>query len=142
MKIHLLVDYYKFSLPNPNRQQELDTCFYDNINNENFYKIHVFSDDELPFINNKIIHNKPNKRLTYKDYFNYAKHNIPENDIVVLANSDIYFDDTISKINNLNLASTVLALTRWCPDHGHRIKKIKLAYMNKCGFLVHTCLFL
>ena len=119
--IHLLIDYYKFSSPNPNRQQELDTCFYDNINNENFYKIHVFSDDELPFTNNKITHNKPSKRLTYKDYFDYAKHNIPENDIVVLANSDIYFDNTISKIKNIDLTTTVLALTRWCPDHGHRI---------------------
>ena len=40
---------------------------------------------------------------------------------MVLSNSDIYFDDTISKTENIDLTSTIIALTRWCPDHGHRI---------------------
>jgi len=119
--IHLLIDYYKFSLHNPDRQQELDTCFYDNINNSNFFKVHIFSDDELPYTSERVIHNKLGKRLTYVDYFEYAKNNIPKGDIVVLSNSDIYFDDTISKVNNIDLTSTILALTRWCPYHGHKI---------------------
>jgi hypothetical protein len=120
-KLHLLIDYYKFNTPNPDKQHELDACFYDNINNSNFYRVHVFSDDETPFTSERLIHNKPGKRLTYKDYFDYAKNNIPEGDIVVLSNSDIYFDDTISKIIKLDLNNTVLALTRWCPNHGHKI---------------------
>jgi hypothetical protein len=124
MNLHLLIDYYKFTGPNPNRQVELDTCFIDNINNKNFYKVHVFSDDILPSITKRVIHNKPNKRLTYRDYFDYAADNIPEGDIVVLANSDIYFDDTISKAKLIcsKFNNIVLALTRWCPYKGHKVE--------------------
>ena len=123
-KLHLLIDYYEAH--NSNRQQELDTCFYDNINNPNFYKVHIFGNNKLPFTSEKIIHNKSNIRLTYKDYFEYAKNNIPKEDIVVLSNSDIYFDDTISKIIKIDLDSTILALTRWCPYHGNKIENDKI----------------
>ncbi len=58
MNLHLLIDYYKFTGPNSDRQVELDTCFIDNINNKNFYKVHVFSNEELPSTTKKIIHNK------------------------------------------------------------------------------------
>jgi hypothetical protein len=119
--IHLLIDYYKFKEPNPERQSELDTCLIDNITNDNFYKVHVFSNDELPKITDKVIQVSTSKRLEYKEYFEYAKNNIPEGDIIVLSNSDMYFDDTISKITKLDLNNTVLALTRWCPEHGHKI---------------------
>lgn len=120
MYIHLLIDYYKFN-GNKDRQIELDTCFYDNINNESFHKVHVFSSDELPYNSSRVIHNHTESRLTYKDYFKYAEENISKDDIVVLANSDIYFDDSINKVFNLDLSKTVLALTRWCPLHGHKI---------------------
>lgn len=128
MNLHLLIDYYKFSGLNPDRQVELDTCFTDNVNNKNFYKVHVFSDIELPSTTERVIHNKPGKRLTYKDYFNYASTNIPEDDIVILANSDIYFDDTISKAKLIcsKFDNIVLALTRWCPYNGHKIENNKV----------------
>ena len=126
--IHLLADYYKFTGSNPNRQIELDTCFTKNINNENFYKTHIFSDIELPSITERVIHNKPGKRLTYRDYFDYASNNIPGGDIVVLANSDVYFDDTISKAKLIcsKFDNIILALTRWCPYDGHKIENDKV----------------
>jgi len=114
--IHLLIDYYIPSMKE--RQEELDFCYTDNINNENFDKVHVFCQDTPPSTNDRTILIYPNKRNTYFDYFEYASSNIPKDDIIVLANSDMYFDDSISKITQFDLDTHVLTLTRWSSNGG------------------------
>ena len=123
MKIHLLTDYY--IPPMKERQEELDFCYLDNIDNSCFDQIHVFHSDPPPRINDKVILNPTTKRINYSDYFKYAQNNIPKDDIIVLANSDIYFDDTIARLPQFDLDKHVLALTRWSSsgeNDGHRIK--------------------
>jgi hypothetical protein len=121
MKIHLLTDYYKN--PRPERAEELDMCFLENVYSKEFDHIHIFAQSPLPIeevpTNVSII--PIGDRLTYQYYINYATNNIPEGDIVVLSNADIFFDESITKVKDINLSDKVLALTRFCPYHGHWI---------------------
>ena len=121
MKLHLLIDYYKN--PYPERAAELDFCFLENTNSKEFDYIHIFKSSPLPegYPPNKTIINEVSARLTYQYYFDYAKNNIPEEDIIILSNSDMFFDESISLIKELNLSNKVLVLTRFCPYHGHWI---------------------
>lgn len=124
MKIHLLADYY--INPRPERAQELDFCFIENINAEEFDYVHIFkSSPPLPIKNipSKVILNESVGRLTYKHYIEYANKNIPEGDIVILCNADIFFDSSILKVKDINLSNKVLALTRFCPYHGHWVNE-------------------
>jgi len=118
-KIHLLIDYYKN--PRPERSAEIDFCFNENINTKEFDFIHIFKSSDLPDteIPKNVIINEVNTRLTYQYYFEYAKNNIPSDDIVVLSNSDIFFDESILKTKDIDLSDKVLALTRFCPYLGH-----------------------
>lgn len=129
MNIHLLIDYYIPSMKE--RQKELDFCYIDNINNPNFDKVHIFHEDVPPQINDRVILNKLTSRNTYFNYFKYAKNNIPKGDIIVLANSDIYFDDSISKTKQFDLDKYILALTRWSSngtEDGNRIENGNIVY--------------
>jgi hypothetical protein len=123
MKIHLLVDYYKN--PRPERAAELDFCFLENINSKEFDQVHVFYSSPLPTkdIPSKVILNQTSERLTYQHYFDYAKQNISQDDIIVLCNADIFFDESISRVKEVDLSNKVLALTRFCPYHGHWVNE-------------------
>jgi len=124
MKIHLLVDYYKN--PRPERAEELDFCFNENINSKEFDYIHIFQESPLPVENipSKVNITPITKRLTYQYYFDYAKQNIPQDDIVVVCNADIFFDESILLVKELDLSNKVLALTRFCPYHGHWVNEL------------------
>jgi len=52
------------------------------------------------------------KRPTYGICFNLAN-NLYNNQNIILANADIYFNATLHKLINYNLTNTFLALTRW-----------------------------
>lgn len=119
--IHLLVDYYRNS--RPERAAELDFCLLENINSKDFDHIHVFKYSELPAENlpDNVTIVDSKERNTYADYIVYAKENIPEGDTIVLSNSDIFFDNSIREVLKVDLSDKVLALTRFCPYHGHWI---------------------
>ena len=53
------------------------------------------------------------KRLTYKIAFDYSNNNFDENNIIILANSDIWFDNSIEIINRCNMVNKVFALSRY-----------------------------
>jgi hypothetical protein len=130
MKIHLLIDYYRN--PYPKRAEELDFCFNENINSKEFDHIHVFAQSELPTdqMPDNVTINKIENRLTYKYYMEYAENNIPKGDIIVLSNSDIFFDESILKVKDINLDNKVLTLTRWCPYTGHWFRNDELVPLH------------
>ena len=91
--INLFINYFDHS--NQDRKKELEYCFEKNKANK--------------LINNIIVVNR-GERATYGDFFramaNYG------NDVNIIANADIYFDETIKlseRIKKLNC----FALTRW-----------------------------
>jgi hypothetical protein len=122
MKIHLLTDYYKNS--RPERAAEIDFCITENIISGEFDYIHVFGEDPLPLeqIPDNVVYNPISERLTYEFYINYANNNIPERDIIVLSNADMFFDNSILRVKEIDLSNKVLALTRWCPHHGNWVE--------------------
>lgn len=64
-------------------------------------------------LNNKKIEIYNSSRQTYKDIYLHSKEHFP-NDIIIISNSDIYFDKTLNRINELNFDSNILyAITRW-----------------------------
>ena len=91
MKINLFSGYFKSN--NYHRAKELDLCLQKNRTNEWIDNVFIFTD-----------------RISYQDFFDQTK-NSP-NDINILANGDIYFDDSIKHAFNMQ-PKDCYALTRW-----------------------------
>ena len=89
--LNLFVQYYQQE--NPSRQRELDACSRINHNSKHFNKIFSLTD-----------------RLTYKQIFELTKE-YPDC-INVIANSDIYFDETILYARFIK-QNDCYALSRW-----------------------------
>ena len=106
------------------RYNEIKECLKNNLENKFIKEIHLFIDGndykdiyKLSKKNNyKINAMKIKKRLTYKDVFEYSNKNL-KNKIIVLSNSDIHFDDSLSKINDYNFNKSFIALTRINDDN-------------------------
>lgn len=92
--INLFVNYYQDK--DPERQKELDVCLKKNLENK--------------LLNVVVIDSQT--RMTYNDYFKLINNYSSFEDINIISNSDIYFDETIERTNILN-AKQCFALTRW-----------------------------
>lgn len=78
-------------------------CLYKNLANKYIDQIVLLVEEDCEFINvfsDKLILYPINDRLTYKEWFNIS-YKLHPNHIKVLANSDIYFDNTIGKLHNI-----------------------------------------
>lgn len=129
--INLYLHYFKHKTPA--RKAELDFCVKQNINNKNFDKIYLLLENELDvqdWMNkpNVIIVNI-NKRMNFKDMFEYINTiNDIEEKINIISNLDIFFDNTISKLNNHNVDNHFITLTRW--DLNIKTKQAKFFNTN------------
>jgi hypothetical protein len=99
--INLFINIFQHK--DPTRQKELDYCFEKNQTNELIDKIIIVNRDT---------------RATYGDFFQAMK-DYP-NDINIIANSDIYFDETIEKAHKIK-EKQCYALTRWEDINGRVI---------------------
>ena len=77
MNINVFANYYHEK--NDSRRNELDYCIQKNIANSNINYILIESQE----------------RLTYNDYFNYVNNYTSDEDVNVIINLDIYFDESI-----------------------------------------------
>ena len=103
-KINLFTQFYIDS--DEKRLQEIKNCLLLNLHNKSVDTIYllnekIYTDDELGIKisdwGNKLVQVNINRRLTYKDVFDYIENNNVEG-YVVIHNSDIFFD---SHLNNL-----------------------------------------
>jgi len=109
--INLIINYYNDK--HPDRSKEIDLSLKLNCNNKLFNKIIIINETNqpIPFMNDNIIIINDSKRLTFKDFFNYANKYSSEDTINVLINSDIVIGENFDKIKlELNQA---LFLTRY-----------------------------
>src|SRR4051812_23896984 len=90
--IHLFVQRYED--PNPQRNAELTECWERNTAN--------------PLLLVTAISFRP----TFTELFHLAGEGVPEDDISIIANSDIYFDETIAITQRLQ-PKECWALSRW-----------------------------
>ena len=93
--IHLIINYFRCSLEE--RQQEYDRCLCDNIKNEHIDHIHILTNVDVPFESPKITVKRGYDRAKFDDFTNYMRKNKLKG-IVIIANLDILFDDTIRLI--------------------------------------------
>ena len=135
---HLLIEYH---VPkNEERHEEYLTCLRENIRNVFIDKIHIFLESNRkrpPIDDPKIVYVKPSRksfeeqkkaniseydkgylnkkeqsRASYSDYFRYARENL-HGQSCIIANSDIFFDETLEVINGVDLKNTLICLSRW-----------------------------
>ena len=98
---------------NSERQKEYDFCINKNIENPDIKKIIYFITDQEPkHLHKKIEYVKVDTRPTYKTFFTYMNEKYP-NETIILSNLDIFFDETINLIKNIDFNKKVLALTRY-----------------------------
>lgn len=106
---------------NEKRMHEYMTCLENNLNHNCINKIHILydtsKDDDtnrlLQYLQSKLVTiTYITKRPTFGYCFNlinslYAKSKI------IISNADIYFNNTLCKLDNYDLTNKFLALTRW-----------------------------
>jgi len=93
-KIRLFYNYYEDQ--NPKRKREIDFCLQKNIDNL-LLDIVILQTDSAP---------------TFNFYFEKINKLTSSNDINIICNSDIYFDNTVSLVNNLGTRE-LYALSCW-----------------------------
>lgn len=111
----LLTQY--FEPPVKVRQDEIDSCLRMNIDNPLITKIYLFVERDYNlsrFDHIKLSIQNIQRRLTYDLAFLYANTHLRDQ-ICILANSDICFDETLAKLKTVNFANKFLAVTRRYP---------------------------
>ncbi len=116
--IWLFTQYFRHE--NNRRYKEIKESFANNYKCNNIDKIVLinekdYSDEWSNIItdHNRVLQIVTGKRLTYYDFFKTVCDIAPDNCIVILANADIYFDNTLNDINKLNMSDKMMALLRW-----------------------------
>tara|TARA_R110000824_G_scaffold48545_2_gene137049 strand:+ start:2376 stop:3047 length:672 start_codon:yes stop_codon:yes gene_type:complete len=107
----MLVGFYKTS--NKKRNKEIIFCLEENSKHEFLKEIVVFNEtDTKPLESDKITYVNVDKRLTYKQYFQYAneKHSGSR---CIIVNADIILTEDIRKLDCINIKRAFVCLTRW-----------------------------
>lgn len=101
---------------NKERFDELKYCLDTNLQNKNISEIVVFTENSpstMGKYSDKIKVVPTPTRPTYHDMLKHANQHNPGH-VIIIANSDIYFDTTLNKIKEQNMTDKFFSLTRWC----------------------------
>lgn len=137
----LIIEYY--TPKNEHRNNEYLFCIEKNIESKLFEEIHVFVEEgsELPknLTENLKVH--LDERKTFQDLFDFCNTNFP-NEICIISNTDIIFDETINYINSNNIDGRFLCLTRWdvLPDGNMRFfeNQSGISYFSQDSWIFKT----
>jgi len=112
----LLTSFYV--VKNRSRFDELVYSLQKNISNAQISKIILLCENELAQVDSdKVEEILVNKRPKFSDFVRVANRE-SENDVKIIANSDIYFDDTLQIVPNSIKSNEVYCLTRWDEEKG------------------------
>lgn len=118
----VLVGFYND--PMPARAAELLECLRRNLDNPHVEGVHVFvesgdparvRDDHGPLRHPKATLVPHGRRVTFHDLFGYANRHLAGRRVAI-ANSDIYFDHTLARLDAYALEGQLLCLSRWEAD--------------------------
>jgi len=104
-----------FESQNPDRHEEILICLQENINNEYIKEIVVVLEkptNNFYFSSSKLKFWELYSRPTYSDMFEYANKNY-QGQTCIIANSDIYFNETLNHLVGYDLKNLFLCLTRY-----------------------------
>jgi len=108
----LLTGFY--SDKDEGRTAELMETLSNNLRNDRIARVHLFVEDssiDAPKMGKVVVINVGH-RMTFADYFSYANENLVGKK-VMLANSDVFFDDTLALLDDYELKGKMLCLSRW-----------------------------
>jgi hypothetical protein len=109
----IITTYYKAI--EPEREEENIQCLINNLKHPLITGVHLFlQSKEFPNVtqNDKLTYVEHGRRPSFSELFGYGN-TLGANTIKVVANSDIYFDDTLRLVGKALKKWDVLALTRW-----------------------------
>lgn len=119
-QIILITQWY--NTQDKQRQKENTICLINNILNplidniillnEDFYDLNSILKNLSPKIKSKIRQKVIGTRLTFYDAFQYVNDNFPNN-IIILSNLDIFFNNTLQILKNINFDNLFLSLLRY-----------------------------
>lgn len=110
--IYLFTTYYDEK--DFNRKKELDFCIDQNLKNPLIDKIYLLNESPELFSDAKIITKKICRRPSFNDFFLLINQEVTAEDISIIANTDIVFNDSLKLIYSIpNLENKCLALGRW-----------------------------
>jgi hypothetical protein len=108
--IRLFTNYYKDK--NSQRQAELEFCLDNNLSNPLISEVVLITDESDIPKHKKIKVVNIGSRPTYSDFFRLVNERAEAEDISIISNSDIYFNDSIKYVTNI-ANRECYALTRW-----------------------------
>jgi hypothetical protein len=118
--ILLITLYLDIDLP---RRQEFIECIARNAANPFIHQLHIFVEmhasmmaglqASFPQLASPKVKLVPfGRRATYQDLFHYANTSLASQRVIV-ANTDIYFDESLARLQDYGLTGTLVALSRW-----------------------------
>ena len=110
--MNLIIEY--FNSRNHMRNGEYLYCLHQNLSNDLIDNVYLFMEDdaEFNFDSPKIHRIVRETRPSYKDIFEYCNKEL-QDQICVVANADIIFDDTLRFFKSLDMNKQFYALSRW-----------------------------
>lgn len=120
MAIALYVNHFRHA--NADRQAEIDECLRRNIDNPAIDRVVVlgqsgmkdrFASPKVAWISGDYSTNRYG-RPTFRNFFELVNRFVESpDDLSIVSNSDIYFDDSLKRLETIDLEGQFLALTRW-----------------------------
>lgn len=123
--VHLVMEWYEAATAA--RNNELLHCLATNLNNSAFASIHVVTTSRLfkalkeqlsqralvpPALFVKMDLWEQPQRVTFEQVFDHVAHRLPNNTIVVVANADVFFDESLNLLGDFPTQEQVYALLR------------------------------
>lgn len=128
--IRLFTSYYNEQ--DPERKAELVTCLNKNVQNELIDIIYVIIEPDAtkPIIDEKIVYVQ-SQRPTFSDFFKLSNLSADEDDISIIANSDIYFDESLGLTDKIHF-NDLWALARWDVQKNGSVELLDRRDTNDC----------
>jgi hypothetical protein len=132
--VHLITSFFKGTYKKK-RVDELFDCLRRNLRNPAFEAVHIMWEDVNPRLEFKDLTEEENNRLvtmktlnqpTYSKFFTYSNVMLERGSIAIIANSDLYFDRSITALkfgapgNQSNWRSAMALSRRHAPECGER----------------------
>lgn len=113
LKIHLYTTFYNEK--NESRKAELLACIQKNADNPSIASLTVFNEgDSMTYLKpDKIKDIQISKRPTYNDFISHINNHSTQDDIHIIANTDIFFDEHIAVLEDVLYKNSCFALSRW-----------------------------
>jgi hypothetical protein len=107
----LYVNHYED--PSPERRAELARALEANLANPMIDRVVVLAEAPLPRVDPKLIVVPTHRRPTFRRYFEVVNATTSAADLSIVANSDVYFDESLAALRSCDLRDRCIALTRW-----------------------------